>query len=163
MRPLSILLLAFIALSTTACGDDPVVDPQPPNTDPLEVTLGTSDRGREFTPITDGDVLEIEAGMQGGYHIWGAIRVADIAPRDVLLEFELRVDDTVVGQVSYVDDVFATDDGAYVLGGITVFIANDIDPESLDGQTLTMRVRVEDAGRRVGEAERTIVASAARF
>lgn len=155
-------LIAMAALWLVACADDPA-GPAAEPLEPLVVTLGTSDRGREFTPVSDGDVLEIEAGMQGGYHIWGAVRIDETSPRDVLVEFELLVEEEVVGQVSYIDDVFADPDGGYVLGGITVFIANDIDPESLDGRELMMRVRVEDMFRRVGTAERRIVASAARI
>lgn len=147
-------LLAF-AVACGAAGEGDNTEPHP-----LNVELGSTDRPREFAIVQDGDVLPIEFGFQGGYHIWGAFRVDAITERDVQMRFELRSGGELIGAADYIDDVFETDDGASIYGGVTVFIFDDIDPLRLDEQELVMSVEVEDTTGGFGRDEHLIVADA---
>lgn len=150
-----------LLLVAAACGDGEFGSPREeivPHD--LTVALGSTDRPREFVEVNDGDELPIEFGFQGGYHIWGAFRVEDVAPLDVAMRFELYDGDELVGAADYIDDAFEQSDGVWIYGGVTVFIFNDVDPIDLDGRELRMTVEVEDSTGGIGRDEHRIIASA---
>ena len=62
--------LALASLLAIGCGG-PVFDGPP------AVELGTG--LTTFAPLTDGDRVTIIMGPQGGYHVWGAARTANLA------------------------------------------------------------------------------------
>src|SRR5690349_15288111 len=55
------------------------------------VELGSS--ADSFRPLSDGSSVGIVHGIQGGYHVWGAVRALHLDPRAVRLRYTLRLDD----------------------------------------------------------------------
>ncbi|MCB9526518.1 MAG: hypothetical protein H6702_24520 [Myxococcales bacterium] len=142
------LLCLLFALPLWACDDAP-------SSDPLDVAVGS---GRDdYTPVTDPATrLRITQGIQGGYHIYGAVRVADMDPQDATVELALWQGDTQVGGVRLLDDFLRGGDGAsWIQAGVTVFLFDQFSPEAIEGQPTRMTARVTDGGGRVGRAEMT--------
>ncbi len=50
----------------------------------LELGTGAS----EFTPLRDGDAVDIVRGPQGGFHIWGALRASpELDPQAIAVKY----------------------------------------------------------------------------
>ncbi len=167
--PRASLPLLFVLISgvLAACGDDP---PSGPGT--IEIGSGAL----EFVPITDGQELEIVAGVQGGYHFVINARMQNLIPGDpsmpnalgnpqtrfsIYLEDGQRVDNMSppyrLGYRSAADEwrelpsgrILQLDDG---------LIANeDLIPE-IYGQDVRVVVEIRDASGREAEAEAWVVA-----
>ena len=96
-----------------------------------------------FTPLADGDAVELVAGLQGGWHVDTAIRFGGFGPDGVHLVYEAV--DTDARRVSYVTEattgaasVQPDGDGYTRVGDRIVF---DIDgPDDVVGATLYLRV-----------------------
>ena len=81
-----------------ACGGAPEIDeaalalcakPEHP------FAMGTgNDR---FNSVQKGQEIWFEPGIQGGFHLWGAVRAGDIDPVDTVIEFELHQDGRHLG------------------------------------------------------------------
>jgi hypothetical protein len=54
-----------------------------------ELVLGTETDLRQFVPISEGSDLKINAGPQGGWHVWVSVR-ASAWPRTGTLTYTLR-------------------------------------------------------------------------
>jgi hypothetical protein len=63
------LALTAALLSSSACGDDDA-----------SVRIGTGYDG--FTVLADGDPIDVNAGPQGGFHVFGSIQARGISPGD---------------------------------------------------------------------------------
>ncbi|MBL8742770.1 MAG: hypothetical protein JNK04_16795 [Myxococcales bacterium] len=116
----------------------------------------------DYHPIEDGAVLDVEAGPQGGYHVWIAVRIKNLRQSGSVTE--------VTGTFPALDYsppplqvvfTFDPDEGDYCkLFGLR-FRLDDADHpiESLLGETLELRVRISDQDEDVGEATATVVLS----
>lgn len=56
------------------------------------IKIGTGEES--FTPLADGDAVDVTYGSQGGYHIWGAFLARGFDPKAMLLlEYDLLFED----------------------------------------------------------------------
>lgn len=143
-------LLALLALLAVGC-DAPNLD-----TDPL-VILGTGET--EFVALTDGvDDLPLARGIQGGQHVWGALRVTGLDWTNLTATWELRDEDgdkatetTTIRQslnhCTRSDD--ACEQGMGEIVAVTVIMD---DPSDVRGQELSMQVEVTDEDGRAATA-----------
>lgn len=72
--------------------------------------------GEPFTPMSNGTVHEPEWGIQGGTHIWFAVRTNNLAPERGITYAALdSIDGTTRGSVQKTDDVYLEQSGGCVL------------------------------------------------
>lgn len=126
------------------------------NTD-MVVEIGTG--VDDFIPLTDGQAVDITLGPQGGgrsggFHIWHAVKVWNIQPRDVLLSFKTRNADTGEEIASQERRVNLRPLGeAYTAFGISPWL---LDCCKAQDQDVIMWVEVKDAADRTGTDERRV-------
>lgn len=124
----------------------------------VDVELGAGTMA--FTPLADGAVLDIITGIQGGYHIWVAARLAasevPVARYYVESRFEADgPDGALVGSP-------ANSQGSLELQstgfrdriGIRAFIT---DPRAVRGQRIVIRLELSCPDGRHGISERVVV------
>lgn len=149
MRPRSSLtLLTLVALAGCA---GPNLD-----TDPL-VVAGTGET--EFIALTDGiDDLPLTNGVQGGTHIWGAVRATGMDWEELTVTWEVTDEDglrvtepTTIRQqlVPCTASDPACEPGMGELVAVTVVMD---DPGGVRGDELTMAVDASDADGRSASA-----------
>ncbi len=120
--------------------------------------IGTGADLYAWQPISPGDELTIHAGLQGGYHIWGGFRGDGFDPKEILFTFALFDGAREVGGATFLDEARRGASGNYEVSGITVFIADDVSPPTLDGHALRMTVEVRSQDGRCLSDEATFVA-----
>lgn len=125
--------------------------------DAPEVVVGAGQA--DYLPTKDGDVAQVEAGPQGGYHVWIALRVRGLRQSSSVT--------TVTGSIPSLDyDVapFAvvftfepSEGGACELYGLRFRIDDPTHPvEQLLGQELHLQVQVKDTDGTVGSGSRIV-------
>ncbi len=70
--PLALCAALLSGCATDYCGDDVASW--------IEVGASHGDGDAVFVPITDGAVLAVERGSQGGQHVWAALRARGLDP-----------------------------------------------------------------------------------
>jgi hypothetical protein len=130
-----------------------------PGGDPL-VIIGEGQS--DYHAIENGAVLDVEAGPQGGYHVWIAVRIKNLRQSGSITSVK-----GVFPALDYeppplqVVFTFDPDEGDYCkLYGLR-FRLDDADHpiESLLGETLDITVRISDQDEDVAEATVTVVLS----
>src|SRR5512134_2881167 len=97
-------LVGFMLAVQAACAEPSVEYPDSPE---LELGFGRDD----FTSITDGDVVPITTGPQGGIIIYGAVRGRYLDPHDVELVFSIASANGAPSLRRVITDLAGTDDG----------------------------------------------------
>lgn len=142
MRPRALgLVLALLVASCSASGQGP--DAGPSDAGPLALVLGTGERA--FTPITEGQTVQLARGCQGLQHVWIALRATGIAPRGVHVRLSLtRVSDGVVVSAPFDTPItFAPDPGGvyFDLTGLMLVVPT---PDLALGAPLVLRGEIVD-------------------
>jgi hypothetical protein len=124
------------------------------NTQALDIELGSG--VEEFESVDDGQSLPIVGGLQGGTHVWGAVRVAGVSDDRVRLVFGLtRVDsDELDGELGPLRVKLARsdEDGWWEVSGLTVSLD---DPNLVDDTDCELTVTATDAdGRQASDSRR---------
>jgi hypothetical protein len=116
----------------------------------------------DYLPMEDGEVGQVEAGPQGGYHIWIAIRLKNLRQSGSITE----VTGTFPGLGFDADPykvifTFDQDEGGYCkLPGLRFRLDTPEHPiEELLGKPVEVRVKVTDKDGAVGEGVRTVLLS----
>lgn len=140
-----------LALALLGCHPVPDSFPEPPR-----VELGST--ADVFRPLSDGDAVQIVHGIQGGYHVWGAVRATFVDPREVRLRYTLRLDDgTLVTVREDAGDLEGTDDGLTPGQrlGTAVFLP---DPATIRGRRCRLSLELTDQRGRTGEDAHDVMA-----
>lgn len=123
------------------------------------VELGTGVAG--FVALTDGDPVELVAGLQGGWHLDVSVRFDGMGPDGVLLVYE-AVDESA-SRISYVTQalleeraVIEVASGGWERVGDRV-VLDLIDATSLVGSTVVLRVTAELGGQTWSDERRVTV------
>jgi hypothetical protein len=115
----------------------------------------------DYLPLMDGDTAQVEAGPQGGYHIWVAIRVKNLAQSGSITEITGHFPD-LGWDVGPFDVIFTfdPDEGGYCkLYGLRFQLDQEHDIHTLLGHPLDVHVKVTDPEADVGEGTRSVVLS----
>jgi hypothetical protein len=166
-----LIAIGFASTLLMACGGEPPFEPPPdppgPGTtdvckhggDP-EVIVGHG--FADYYAAPEMDVAEVEAGPQGGYHIWIGARVRNLLQSGSITG--------LVGAIPGADlDVdggrfvftLEQDEGGYCkVFGMRLILADSFDElEPLLGTEVDVTVSVEDADGDIGIGERTLLLS----
>lgn len=138
--------------STAAPGMFDLADlPATPAALDVEVGVGQS----AFTPIADGEPVDLTYGAQGGYHIWMAVRVSGGSATGVQVNVSARRDDgSLAGPASRAAVGLRVEpDGSATAANLRNFID---DAGSVRGKALTLRAEVVAADGKHGAGERRV-------
>lgn len=120
------------------------------------IELGT---GATFTPIADGDALELFHGPQGGFHLETTARFAlAVSPDMHVLRYDVsRVDGTTIGtmQIALNERRLARSCGHWVREGDFVMLGIEAPLDVVDTE-VDVIVRVLDAAGEVARDERRV-------
>jgi hypothetical protein len=144
--------LLAVALLAASGGCGPRIPSSYPG--PPEVVLGTG--VTSFVPVADGAEVPLVYGIQGGYHIWGSVRVRYMDPRELRLAFRLTFesDAKLISLRNEVIDLPGDGTAAAEHLGTFVFVPF---VETVRGQRCRWRLDVTDLAARTVTVERIIV------
>ncbi|MFO0762596.1 MAG: hypothetical protein U0359_39515 [Byssovorax sp.] len=110
----------------------------------------------DYLPAHDNDVAQVEAGPQGGHHIWIAIRMKNLLRSGSITTITGHVDDPAVDIAPFqVIFTFDQDEGGYCkLYGLRFQLDQQIEIEKLLGKTIKVTVKVTDKDGDIGAGER---------
>ncbi|KYF63099.1 hypothetical protein BE11_44025 [Sorangium cellulosum] len=139
----------WIASASDACK-------APSSGDPA-VVIGQGERA--FAPLAEGDVLPIEAGPQGGHHVWLALRVTGLRQMGSRLTVGGYYPDLAFELPSFTSLVTlrrAGDAGCEIYG-IRFQVDRGLPVESVRGRALAAEIVLEDPNGDVATAAQRIV------
>lgn len=108
----------------------------------LEVGTGTE----HFEALTPGQEVSIIEGPQGGYHVWGALQAGGVNPKGVTMHFQLMQGGAVLGEASYLDDLFRAEPGAPWSYTRVAVVLLDGTPDAVAPGAAILRVDLTQAG-----------------
>lgn len=171
--------LLCVALCLVACGGE-----SPPSADPtigrctvLEPTPGvTAEIGTgnvDFEPLTAGQSVQIETGVQGGYHVIAHARITGMAPGDAAEPGSSSNPETTFCAFRMADGAaihlqpttplflgYEPDGAAFTLpSGRILQLSNEVAP-SLGGETIVLSVAVRSPDGQQAYGEQTLTAAA---
>jgi hypothetical protein len=124
------------------CGGPAIVGPP-------GVEIGTG--SDHFVALADGDTVPIIHGIQGGYHVWGAVRARGVDPSGLRLRFTVWLTDGTDPVTTRTDRVDL--DGSGVHAGTAVFLP---DPTVVRDHDCRLRVDITDVDGRTAGDERVV-------
>lgn len=123
-----------LVLLLGACDDPCKAGPEP--------TLQTGTGLLDFTPLADGDPVELVYGPQGGYHVEMAFQTTYLQARDLVAgTLTGRLDETAVFTATPWFQLQCEAD-VQVATGVRLFLVGD--PEAVLGQPITVDVLLTD-------------------
>ena len=141
---------AWSKVSTDPCkrdGDAPVV----------VVGEGQGD----YLPLDEGETVQVEAGPQGGHHIWIALRTKGLAQSGSITTLSGEVPSTsqVIEDFRVVFSLDKDDGGYCKLYGLRFQLDATIPIADLLGKQVLVRAKLEDASGTVGTSEKLVTLS----
>lgn len=132
---------------------------KPSGSGPPVVSVGEGQS--DYLPTMDGDVAQVEAGPQGGHHVWIAIRMKGLLQSGSITavtgHFPELDQDVGPFQVIF---TFDQDEGGFCkLYGLRFQLDQTLPIDTLLGKKLEVQVKVTDKEGEVGIGKRTIVLS----
>lgn len=154
-------LLPGLVLALGACASDAGGSVGPP-----QATIGTG--AVEFQPLADGDTVYVVLGPQGGFHIWGAVRVANLDagnaddlsdPSNPTTVFHVYAGGQQVDAdaAHYVQGLDPVGDGTFEMVGRAVILDITSDTQ-LDGMEIRFTVDVTAVDGTQASDERMLIA-----
>ncbi len=115
-----------------------------------------------YLPLADGAEAQVEAGPQGGYHVWVAVRVKNLKQSGTVTEVTGRIDELGYDLPPFsVVFTLDPDEGGYCkIYGLRFRLDDETHPvESVLGKTLDITVTLTDADGDVGVGTKRVVLS----
>lgn len=131
-----------------------VCKPENPGAPIVVVGEGQAD----YLPLADGDVAQVEAGPQGGHHIWVALRLKNLTQSGSITSLTGHFADLGydVGPFNVIF-TFDPDEGGYCkIYGLRFQLDTDHDIHEMLGHTLVVTGSIKDKDGDVGEGTRTV-------
>jgi len=112
----------------------------------------------DYLPTSDYDVAQIEAGPQGGYHIWIALRMKNLLQSGSITTLSGHVQELDLDITPFtVIFTYDPDEGGYCkLYGLRFQLDGAIDINQLLGKTVLVTASVKDKDGDVGTAQRWV-------
>ena len=119
----------------------------PVHTEPW-VEIGTG--FRTFEELSSGAEVPIIAGIQGGFHVWGAFRGGLFDDQEITILFELYLNGELIANADYFEfNLSRNNRGDFEYTGVSViYFDNDrVEPSSGSEMTLTLTVTTRQGER----------------
>ncbi len=152
----------FVAPSALEDHDPAWIDSAPdacktPSSGAPDVVIGLGQSG--FAPLVDEGEVPIEAGAQGGYHVWLALRVNGLRQMGSHLTLagafpDLDVD---LAPVTTVVTLRKAEEGQCEIYGVRFRVDAGLPVETIRGQALDIGVTLQDANADVATATQRVV------
>lgn len=116
----------------------------------------------DYLPVGDLDVLQVEAGPQGGYHVWVAVRMRGLLRSGSVTSVTGRIDELGYDLAPFnVIFTFDQDEGGFCkLYGLRFRLDDDAHPiEGLLGKQLDLTVTITDEDGDAGTGMKSILLS----
>ncbi|MCC6555024.1 MAG: hypothetical protein IT372_18810 [Polyangiaceae bacterium] len=115
----------------------------------------------DYLPLTDGEEVQVEAGPQGGHHIWIAIRMKNLRQSGSITSISGTVPELGLEIPPFnVIFTFDQDEGGYCkLYGLRFQLDTATDIQGLLGKVVNVKVTVTDSEGDVGVGERQVTLS----
>lgn len=129
---------------------------KPANPGPPTLIIGEGQA--DYLPLADGEVDQVEAGPQGGHHIWVALRMKNLRQSGSITSITgYQKDlDAHIGPFDVIFD-FDQDEGGYCkLYGLRFQLDQSLPIDMLLGKKLDVTVTVTDKDGSVGTATKTV-------
>ena len=132
-----------------------------PDAPAADVTLGRFD-GTVFTPLADGDTLDIHAGPQGGHHFLVAVRTRSVdlaSARTLLSASQGGADVDALSCPNHKHNETKAKNSATLPGDVPLVLAETwLASGAVEGASVTVRVEVQDDRGAYGFDEHTVLA-----
>lgn len=112
----------------------------------------------DYLPTNDYDVAQIEAGPQGGHHIWVALRMKNLRQSGSITQLTGHIEELNLDISPFsVIFTFDPDEGGYCkLYGLRFQLDGTVSVDQVLGKTLLIKAEVKDKDGDVGKAERWV-------
>lgn len=112
----------------------------------------------DYLPSNDYDVAQIEAGPQGGHHIWVALRMKNLRQSGSITKLTGHIEELNLDISPFtVIFTFDPDEGGYCkLYGLRLQLDGTVSVDQVLGKTLLVKAEVTDKDGDVGTAERWV-------
>ncbi len=119
------------------------------------ITVGTG--AENYAPLSDGDEVHIARGLQGGTHIWGAVRASrGLDPIQIELKYSVLKNGVEIGGEPSVFRINLIGHGEFnEVAGLRGIVP---DPEAVAGQELVLKIVATATGGRAAEHQRKVIA-----
>ncbi|MEW5849777.1 MAG: hypothetical protein AB2A00_13245 [Myxococcota bacterium] len=129
------LLVAVLTLSLVSCGVGPGTGSSSgdaadagPTGDPI-VSFGNAGPSETHVETPDNAPVDVIFGVQGGWHVWGSVRIQNMDPQGMYARYELTANNAVAGDSSGRNmPLRQVSPGVYEAVGLTMFLADGVDP-----------------------------------
>ncbi len=115
----------------------------------------------DYLPLMDGDTDQVEAGPQGGHHVWVAVRTKNLRQSGSITSITGHFSDLGI-DVGPFNVIFTqeVDEGGYCkIYGLRFQLDQEVDIDTLLGHPLDITVTVTDTDGAVGTGTRDVVLS----
>lgn len=152
-----------MAVLLVACAKEPE-DSGPCGAGAADAYLEVGTGNTAFEAVSDGQVVPYVQGPQGGWHVWGSLRMGGLIPGDPedvsnadnpLVTFHVQVDGADVGGFDVLPRGFAPNGDGYERVGDTL-ILQITDSAELEGSAAVLTAVVTDACGATVEDERSV-------
>jgi hypothetical protein len=118
----------------------------------------------EYTELDEGDSVSVEAGPQGGHHVWLSVRTQDLRQTGSVLTVrgflpELGAE---VPPAAHVVTFHRAGEGLCELYGLRFQVDRDVELAAVLGQRLDLEIAVEDETGDIGRGTKTVIVAAPR-
>ena len=115
----------------------------------------------DYEPMMNGDVDQLEAGPQGGHHIWVAVRTKNLHQSGSITSVSGHFPDLGLDVGPFnTNFIMVADEGGYCkLYGLRFQLDQKVNISNLLGHTLDLTVTVTDTDKAVGVGKRSVMLS----
>ncbi|MFO0757297.1 MAG: hypothetical protein U0359_12450 [Byssovorax sp.] len=152
----------FVAPSTLSAYDPSWIATAPdacktPSSGPPAIVIG---RGNDaYAPVSEGEVVPIEAGPQGGYHVWLALRVEGLRQlgTEMTITGYFPDRDVTLSPFTALVTLRKAEGGQCEIHGIRFQVTRAEDVEEVRGQPIEVHVALTDPNGDSAEADARLV------
>jgi hypothetical protein len=149
----------ILLIACGACGGDPTPDVDPCKLAGQSPTVVVGIGQDEYAALSEGATMPVEAGPQGGHHIWVALRTMGLGARGTIISITGRVDSipATIGPFDTIFQLEPTADGWCEVSGIRFQIDQALSVDQLDGRMMQLTARLRDKVGASAEETRGVV------
>ncbi|MAD61591.1 MAG: hypothetical protein CMH49_08820 [Myxococcales bacterium] len=99
---------------------------------------------RRYESLEDGQDVPIIAGIQGGFHVWGAFLGEGFDDIDLRVMYSMELDGEVLARADYTEfELPKNSRGEFEYAGVSVIYFENDDVERTSGEEFLLKLRIE--------------------